>query len=56
MIARIDSPSFVGYYQQTPTNFGVTPGLDDVAFLNPDGTRVLVAYNGSPAPITFAVG
>ena len=24
---------------------GVAPGLDDVAFINPDGSKVLVAYN-----------
>jgi hypothetical protein len=36
----------------------VSAGLDDVAFLNPDGTKVLVAYNNSNAAISFgrAVG
>ncbi|MDQ6834742.1 MAG: glucosylceramidase [Actinomycetota bacterium] len=34
---------------------GVTSGLDDVAFLNPDGTKVLVAYNHSSARISFAL-
>jgi glucosylceramidase len=33
----------------------VSSGLDDVAFLNPDGTRVLFAYNTGRTPITFAV-
>jgi glucosylceramidase len=37
------------------TPYGVTPGLDNVAFLNPSGTHVLVAYNNSAAPITFGV-
>jgi glucosylceramidase len=32
-----------------------TGGLDDVAFLNPDGSKVLVAYNHSGSPISFAV-
>ena len=35
--------------------YGVTPGLDDVAFRNPDGTTVLVTYNNSDAWIRFAV-
>lgn len=42
-------------YQHSPTNYGVTSGLDDVALLNPDGSRVLVAYNNSSAAIRFAV-
>jgi len=32
-----------------------TQGLDDVAFLNPNGTRVLLAYNSSRSPVSFAV-
>jgi glucosylceramidase len=32
-----------------------TPGLDDVAFLDPDGTRVLLAYNSGRSPAQFAV-
>lgn len=35
--------------------YGVTTGLDDVAFLNPDGTKVLIAYNNSKARIHFQV-
>jgi O-glycosyl hydrolase len=50
---RIDSNHFVRYRETaTPT---ATPGLDDVAFENPDGTRVVVAYNNGTAPATFAV-
>jgi Glycosyl hydrolase family 30 beta sandwich domain len=34
-------------------DYGVTRGVDDVAFVNPDGSKVLVAYNnrgpGGPA-------
>jgi O-glycosyl hydrolase len=32
-----------------------TRGLDDVAFLDPEGTRVLLAYNSSQSPARFAV-
>ncbi len=32
-----------------------TPGLDDVAFLDPNGARVLLAYNSSRSPALFAV-
>ncbi len=48
---RIASNHFVEYSALEP----VTPGLDDVAFLNPDGSEVLVTYNNSRLPITFAV-
>ena len=33
----------------------ITPGLDDVAFVNPDGSKVLFVYNNSPKAISFAV-
>jgi len=33
----------------------VTPGLDDVAFQNPDGTDVLLAHDNTGHPIRFAV-
>jgi hypothetical protein len=52
---RIDSNHFVSYYHTSSGANGATAGLDDVAFLNPDGSRVLVAYNTSAAPITFGV-
>jgi glucosylceramidase len=32
-----------------------TPGLDDVAFLDPDGARVLLTYNSGRSPVGFAV-
>jgi glucosylceramidase len=52
---RIASPHFVSYiYPHSGVNV-VTPGLDDVAFRNPDGSLVLVAYDNSAAPIQFAV-
>jgi glucosylceramidase len=52
---RVQSNHFVRYYR-TSTGFNrVTPGVDNVAFVNPDGTRVLMAYNSATAPETFAV-
>ena len=51
---RIGSNSFVSYYR-SPNKYGASPGLDDVAFVDPDGTRVLVAYNNSTTPIRFGV-
>lgn len=52
---RIASPQFVAYRYPRPGVNVVTPGLDDVALRNPDGSLVLVAYDNAPAPITFAV-
>jgi glucosylceramidase len=52
---RIDSPSLVTYGVNGSNIETVSAGLDDVAFLNPDGTKVLVAYNNSTAPVSFAV-
>ena len=52
---RIDSPNFVTYGVNGSNVETVSTGLDDVAFLNPDGSKVLVAYNNSSAPIPFAV-
>jgi glucosylceramidase len=47
---RVDSTHFVAYPLA-----GATAGLDDVAFLNPDGSEVLVAYDNTKRPIGFAV-
>jgi glucosylceramidase len=33
----------------------ISPGLDDVAFVNPDGSKVLFLYDSAANPITFAV-
>ena len=35
--------------------YGVTRGVDDVAFLNPDGSKVLVAYNNRGRAASLAV-
>ena len=50
---RIASNHFVSY--RYPPRQVVTSGLDDVAFRNPDGSEVLVAYDNSPAPSSFAI-
>jgi O-glycosyl hydrolase len=52
---RIDSPDFVSYGVNGSNVETVTPGLDDVAFLNPDGSKVLVTFNNSTTPTTFSV-
>jgi O-glycosyl hydrolase len=52
---RVASDRLVSDYRIGPGNYGVTPGLDDVAFLNPDGTRVLVVFNNSTAARRFAI-
>jgi glucosylceramidase len=52
---RISSPTFVGYRYPGPGVNVATPGLDDVALRNPDGSIVLIAYDNTDAPITFSV-
>ncbi|HWC86410.1 MAG TPA: glycoside hydrolase family 30 beta sandwich domain-containing protein [Solirubrobacteraceae bacterium] len=52
---RIGSNHFVSYVRPTAHRSMATAGLDDVAFVNEDGSRVLVAYDNSPAPVAFAV-
>jgi O-glycosyl hydrolase len=51
---RISSNNFVTYGQQAAGSWA-TSGLDDVAFRNPDGSRVLVVYNNSKSARRFAV-
>jgi glucosylceramidase len=50
---RIASTHFARYFA-TAVTYGVTPGLDDAAFRNPDGSIVLVAHNNGPA-VSFSV-
>jgi glucosylceramidase len=50
---RIASNHFVRY--RYPPRGVVTRGLDDIAFRNPGGSEVLVAYDNSPAPARFAI-
>jgi glucosylceramidase len=52
---RVGSNNFVSYVKPTKTRSMATAGLDDVAFENPNGSRVLVAYDNSQAPIAFGV-
>ena len=52
---HVDSEHYVLYDYQRPGTNLVTLGLDDVAFVNPDGSRVLLAYDNSPHPISFEV-
>jgi O-glycosyl hydrolase len=54
---RIRSDHFVTYSSGGPAGGGnyVRPGLDDVAFRNPDGSEVLLAYNSASHPKQFAV-
>jgi glucosylceramidase len=49
---RIASNSFVTYSGDI---MNVSQGLDDVAFLNPDGSRALIVYNNSPHGVQFEV-
>jgi glucosylceramidase len=50
---RIASNHFVSYNLTPKYQTLVSPGLDDVAFENPNGSRVLFAYNNSTLPISF---
>jgi glucosylceramidase len=52
---RIASNHFVSYRYPQVRGSVVTPGLDDVAFRNPDGSLVLIAYNGAATTSAFAV-
>jgi glucosylceramidase len=53
---RIASTSKVTYYDQIrPSRFRSTAGVDDVAFVNPDGSKVLVATNTSEHNQRFVV-
>lgn len=54
---RVASNTFVADRNTDLRKLGsyTTHGLDDVAFLNPDGTLVLLAYNSARSPVRFAV-
>ena len=53
---RIASGRWVSDFSNPDGSYGVTPGLDNVALENPDGSKVLVAYDNSSQPIEFQVG
>jgi glucosylceramidase len=52
---RIASDRWVSDFAGADGAYGVTPGLDNVAVENPDGSKVLVAYDNSRRPIPFQV-
>ncbi len=52
---RVASPTFVRYRYPGPGADVATPGLDDVALRNPDGSLILIAYNNGARPIQFSV-
>jgi glucosylceramidase len=52
---RIESDRWVTDFVTPSGGYGITPGLDNVAFLNPDGSKVLVAYDNSPMRIKFTI-
>ena len=53
---RVAATRFVTEFTSpTAPRYGVTPGLDDAAFVDPGGKRVLVVYNNSTQERYFAV-
>jgi O-glycosyl hydrolase len=52
---RIKSNTFVTYSYPGPGVNVASPGLDDVALVNPDASHVLIAYDNAARAITFAV-
>lgn len=52
---RIASNNFVTYRYSGPGQNVASPGLDDVAFRNPDGSKVLVVYDNSLIGLGFGV-
>lgn len=53
---RVAATRFVSEFRApTRPHYGVTAGLDDAAFVNPGGRRILVVYNNSPVEQYFAV-
>ncbi len=52
---RVRSNTFVHYDYKQPGADYVSPGIDDVAVVNPDGSVALMAYNNSSRTRTFAV-
>jgi glucosylceramidase len=52
---RVDSNTFVREDYRRPGTDYVSPGIDDVAAVNPDGSVALMAYNNAKQTRTFAV-
>lgn len=53
--ARIGANTLVSDAMDAGNVYQPTVGLDDVAFVNPGGEKVLVTYNSSPRPVRFAL-
>ncbi len=51
----VASNNFVTYDYLKPGIDFISPNIDDVAAVNPDGSRVLLAFNNGPAAAGFAV-
>lgn len=51
---RVASNNLLRYFDHG-SHYGAGPGLDDVAFRNPDGSLILDAYNNTPARYRFAI-
>ena len=57
-ISRFVAPGAVRIYSTrlvADDGRAVTPGVDDAAFINPDGTKVLVAYNSATRSVPLAI-
>ena len=53
---RVGTERWVSDFSGQPgARYGTTPGLDNVAVVNPGGQHVLVAYNSAPQTSSFAV-
>jgi glucosylceramidase len=52
---RIYSDRFVKDFGSGTSHYGVSAGVDDVAFRNPNGSHVLIAYNTARTPQSFIV-
>ena len=52
---RVPSNTFVTYAYDKPGHDFISPGLDDVAVVNPDRSRVVMAYNNGTGAVSFAV-
>lgn len=52
---RIASEHFVSYQYDQRSRIWVSPGLDDIAYVNSDGSKVLLAYNSAAHAVRFAV-
>lgn len=53
---RIATPHFVSYGLSRLNQTTVSPGIDDVAFANPDGSKVLIVLNTAHRATRFAIG